>query len=44
MAMPAIYRKVNPQWIHYWKLAHSTVIPSGVFTANFISPDPYINA
>lgn len=41
MAMPTIYRRVNPQWLHYWALAHSPLCPSGIFTANFVSPIPY---
>lgn len=41
MAIPTIYRKVNPQWIRDFTLAHSDNIPTGYFNPNYVSPDPY---
>lgn len=44
MSLPIAYRNariVNPEWIHAWKLAHSNDC-RGVFTASFITPEPYI--
>lgn len=43
MALPAIYRKVNPQWILDFTLAHSNNAPSGYFNAAYVSPDPYVS-
>jgi hypothetical protein len=45
MALPKAYqiRKVNPEWIYYWRLAHNQH-KEIIFTATLITPDPYCDA
>lgn len=42
MAMPAIYKRVNPQWITDFYMAHNGS-PIGYFNAAYVSPSPYVN-
>lgn len=41
MSMPAMYRRVNPQWIADFYMAHNGS-PLGYFSANYVSPSQYI--
>lgn len=41
MKIPCIYRKVNPEWIRDFRLAHNNP-PIGYFNPAYIAPNAYI--